>query len=187
MADNNITSTTTSGGTGTVTATEDVAGLKNALAQEREARKQAEKEAKAAAKTLEEVQGRLAKLEEDGKSETEKAIETARKEAAEEARSEERSKWQKVVLDARVEAKAAAKLADPDYARLLDLSGIEVDEDGSIKGDLDAAIDSLIKEKPALALRPGTRTPIDQGPQGGLAGESIEELFGRAITEQVKT
>ena len=176
MADQDTTTTTTPG-TG-----EDVAGLKKALADERAARKEAEKNAKAATKTLEEVQGRLTKLESDGKSETEKAIETARKEAADAARSEEREKWQQVVLNARVEAKAATKLADPDFARLLDLSGIEVEEDGSIKGDLDGAIEALIKEKPALALKPGTRTSIDAGPQGTTAGESVDELFGRAIT-----
>lgn len=174
------TTTTNASGTG-----EDVEGLKKALATEREARKQADKEAKAATKNLEEVQGRLAKLETDSKSDQEKAIEAARREAADEARSEERSKWQGVVLDAQVKAKAATKLADPDYARLLDLSGIEVDEDGSIKGDLDAAIDTLLKEKPALALKGGTRQGIDAGPQGTTAGESVDEMFGRAIVESV--
>lgn len=144
-----------------------------------------EKDAKANASTLEKVQGELAKLKADATSDQEKAIETARKEAADEARSEERGKWQQVVLNAEVKAKAATKLADPDFARLLDLSGIEVDEDGEIKGDLDGAIDSLLKEKPALAIKPGTRAPIDAGPQGTTAGESVDALFGKAITDAV--
>lgn len=167
--------------------TEEGKGSKEAvladLAKERDARQKAEKELKSATKTLTEVQGRLAKLEADGKSESEKAIETARKEAADQARSEEQAKWKLVVLDAKVAAKATQKLADPDFARLIDLDGIEVAEDGSIKGDLDGAIDRLLKEKPALAATAGTRASIDQGAQGGPSGESAEESFGRQLAK----
>lgn len=163
---------------------DDVAGLKSALARERDARRQAEKEAKSTKKTLDEVQGRLSKLEEDGKSETEKAISQARKEAAEEARVDERSKWQKAVVSAQAKATAAGRLADPDDVRLLDLSEFEVDDTGAIKGDIGAAIDSLVKSKPHLAAKKGTRQPVDQGPQGGAPdGESVDELFGRTIAE----
>lgn len=165
---------------------EDVTGLKNALAQEREARKQADKEAKAATKSLEEVQARLAKLEEDGKSESEKAIATARKEAADEARTDERGKWSRKFVSAEVKAAAAQKLADPDDVRLLDLDEFTVGEDGSIQGDINAAVDKLIESKPHLAAKKGTRQGIDAGVQGGAPGESIDELFGRSITEQVK-
>jgi hypothetical protein len=181
MADDITTTTTTQPGTG-----EDVAGLKNALAQEREARKQAEKEAKAATKTLDEVQGRLAKLEADGKSDQEKAIETARKEAAEEARTDERSKWAQKFVRSEAKAAAAKKLADPDDIRLLDLDEFTVGEDGTIQGDISAAVDKLIESKPHLAARAGTRQPIDAGPQGGTPGESVDALFGRAITEQIR-
>lgn len=177
MSDDNNTSTGTE---------EDVTGLKNALAQERELRKTAEKEAKATAKTLEEVQGRLSKIEEDGKSESEKAIAAARKEAAEEARKDEREKWTQRFVSAEVRAAAAQKLADPDDARLLDLSEFSVNEDGSIQGDIGAAVDRLIESKPHLAAKtPGTRQAIDQGVQGGVAGESPDELFGRTIVESV--
>lgn len=181
MGDETTATTTATSGTG-----EDVEGLKKALATERDARKQAEKEAKAATKTLEEVQGRLAKLEEDGKSDTEKAITAARKEAADEARSAEREKWTQKFVSAEVRAAAAQKLADPDDARLLDLSDFTVAEDGTIQGDINAAVDKLIESKPHLAAKPvGTRQGIDQGAQGGVAGESVDQLFGRTIVESV--
>ena len=174
----------------TTTTTETDDGLgdagKKALDAERKARKAAETAAKAAEKERDDIKTRLASLEADAMSVSEKAIDAAKKESADAARSEERTKWQKVVLDARVEAKASQKLADPDYARLLNLDGIEVDENGSIKGDLDGAIDALLKEKPALAARAGTRQEIDQGAQGGAAGESIDAAFGKAITDAVK-
>ena len=174
--------TTTAPATG-----EDVEGLKKALASEREARKQAEKDAKAATKRADDVEARLTKLEADGKSESEKAIEAARKEAAEEARASERQKWTEKFVSAEVRAAAAQKLADPDDARLLDLGEFEVAEDGSIKGDIAGAVDRLLESKPHLAAKPiGTRQGIDQGVQGGTAGESVDELFGRSITEQIK-
>lgn len=184
MGDGTTTTATTTATPGTG---EDVAGLKNALAQEREARKQADKDLKAANSTLTEVQGRLAKLESDSQSESEKAIEKARKEAADEARTDERGKWAQKFVRAEVKAAAASKLADPDDIRLLDLDEFKVAEDGTIQGDISAAVDKLIESKPHLAARAGTRQSIDAGPQGGNAGESIDELFGRSITDQVKT
>lgn len=182
MADEPTTTTTNTPGTG-----EDVEGLKKALASEREARKQAEKEAKAATKRADDVEERLTKLEEDGKSDSEKAIASARKEAADEARAEERSKWTERFVSAEVKAVAAKKLADPDDIRLLDLSEFTVGDDGAIQGDIGAAVDKLIESKPHLAATPkGTRLGIDAGPQGGVAGESADEIFGRSILEQVK-
>jgi hypothetical protein len=179
MADDSTTTTTTPG-TG-----EDVEGLKKALATERDARKQADKEAKAATKTLEEVQGRLAKLESDGKSETEKAIEKARNEASEEARKDERDKWASKFVQSEVKAAAAQKLADPDDARLLDLSDFQVAEDGSIQGDINAAVDKLLESKPHLAARRGTRQSVDAGPQGGTPSDSVDALFGKSITDSL--
>lgn len=169
--------------TGAEPTPEDVTGLKNALATERDARKTAEKEAKANAKQLEELQGRLSKLEEDGKSETEKAIEAARKETETKAREDERSKWARKIVQAEVKAVAAQKLADPDDARLLDLDEFEIDDAGSIKGDINAAVDKLLESKPHLAAKKGTRQSIDAGPQGDTAGDSADEVFGRAMQE----
>lgn len=167
------------------TGAEDVSGLKSALAAEREARSKAEKEAKAATKTLDEVQTRLAKLESDGKSESEKATEKASKEAAAEAKVERDKFWSQKFVRAEVKAAAAQKLADPDDIRLLDLDEFTVNEDGSIQGDINAAVDKLIESKPHLAAGKGTRQTIDQGAQGGAAGESIDAAFGRAITDAI--
>lgn len=162
---------------------EDVTALKNALAQERDARKQAEKDAKAAKERADGVEARLAKLESDGKSESEKATEKARNEAKTEATKERDEFWSSKFIRAEVKAVAAQKLADPDDARLLDLDGFGVNEDGTIKGDIGAAVDKLIESKPHLAAKKATRQTIDAGPQGGAAGDSVDEVFGRAMTD----
>lgn len=170
--------------TATPSGTEDdYAELKQAIAKERDATKAAEKRANKAEKTLEEVQSRLAKIEEDGKSETERELAKARKEAAEEARTDERSKWASQFVQAKAQAVAAQKLADPDDVRLLDLNEFQVGEDGTIQGDIAAAVDKLIEAKPHLAAKRGTRQGIDQGVQGGTPGDSVDDLFGRAMQD----
>ena len=178
MADENTTSGTE--------GTEDLTGLKSALATEREARKQAEKNEKAGNARAESAEQKLAKLESDGTSEAEKAIAKARKEGSDEARTERDKFWSQKFVRAEVKAAAAQKLADPDDIRLLDLDEFTVNEDGSIKGDINAAVDKLIESKPHLAAGKGTRQEIDQGAQGGAAGESIDAAFGKAITDAVK-
>lgn len=63
------------------------------------------------------------------------------------------------IIRSEVRAAAAGKLADPkDALRFIDLSKIEVDEDGGVDEDEIAdAIDDLLKNKPYLAAQGGRR------------------------------
>ena len=126
---------------------------KKALDQERAARKAAEKQQKAAEAKAQELETRLSQLEEQGKSEQEKAIEAARKEERKEGYDESSSKFSRLILKAEAQAAAAGKLVKPELApRLLDLDEFEVKEDGTVDTDaMSKAIDSLIKDTPELA------------------------------------
>lgn len=95
------------------------------------------------------------------------------------------------ILKAEVRAAAAGKLADPaDALRFLDLSSIEVGEDGDIDAATVAtAIDDLIKQKPYLAAQSGKR--FQGSADGGarnenskptqLTGEDVKKLSPQQI------
>lgn len=106
---------------------------------------------------------RLADLEEQSKSETEKAISAARKEAEESVRAEVRRER---VLD-RIEVLAAKDFADAEDARLR--LGSRVDEfvkDGEVDADgIKAALADLLKSKPHLAAK-GDGRPKGDADQG---------------------
>lgn len=161
---------------------------KKALAEERAARKAAEKEAKRA-KTLE---AELEKFREDAMSEQERAIATARKEAADEARTEALSTVNRKLFTAEVRAAAAGKvadqelLADPDVAmRLLGLDEVPVTNTGDVDSEaISAALDGLVERKPYLAVS-ATRTTgdVDQGARSnGSVGDtpSMNDLLRSA-------
>lgn len=63
------------------------------------------------------------------------------------------------IKKAEVRAAAATKLADPaDALRFIDLSEIEVNDDGEVDATaISAALDDLIREKPYLAAQGGSR------------------------------
>ena len=115
------------------------AGLKSALAKERAANK-------ANAKLIKELQREAA---DRGKTEDEKAIDDARREAAAEATA----KANKRLIAAEFRSAAAKRVKDPRIAvKLVDLEGIEVDDDGEVDADgINAALDALLDEYPDLA------------------------------------
>lgn len=88
-----------------------------------------------------------------------------------EARREALAEANERILRSEVKAAAAGKLADPaDALRLLDLSALEVDDDGSVDEDEIAdAIDDLVKRKPYLAAQGGRKFTgtADQGTRNG--------------------
>lgn len=148
---------------------------KKALDSEREARRAAERaanEAKAAAKKLEDE---LAQFRDANKSETERAIETARKEADAAARSEVTTAFEQRLLESSVLVRAAGKLADPtDAVKLIPLADLAKSEAGAVEDKtIDAAIADLVKQKPYLATgaKPG---PGD--PDGGRRGTRPAQL-----------
>lgn len=167
---------------------------KKALAQERQARKDAEKVAKAAEKERDDIKSRLEKLEADAMSDQEKAIEKARKEASDEARQQERERFSSLLVSQEAKVVAATKLADPDDVRLLDLSAFKVKDDGTIDGDIAKAVDDLIESKPHLAANGAPKKPsgsADQGPRSTKSTDTdVKPGIGRlqnAYAESGKT
>lgn len=141
---------------------EDIAGLKSALAKEREGRKAAQLEAK----RVSELEAELAKFREASQTEAEKTLEAARKETEAAVRAEV---TRERVLD-KIEVKAAGKFADPEDAqlRLAVRAGDFVRKDGSIDAEaIDAALAELLEQKPHLAAAGQRRFngSADQGPR----------------------
>lgn len=130
------------------------------LAKARAALKAAKTEAAEASKLREQ----LAKFQEATKSETEKAIEAARREGADSIRAELVAAR---VLD-KIEVRAAGKFADPEDAqlRLRDRATEFVGADGEISTEaIDAALKELLEAKPHLAAGTPPKFPggVDQG------------------------
>lgn len=115
------------------------AGLKSALQKERTARKDAEKRERELKR----------QLDDHGKSADEKALDDARREAAAEATS----KAHKLLVAAEFRSAAAKRVKDPRIAaKLVDLTEIDVDDDGVVDADgITAALDALLEEYPDLA------------------------------------
>jgi hypothetical protein len=156
----------------------DIEKLQAALNREREIRKAAEKEAKTRGVRLEE-------LESAGKSDLEKAIDAARREA--EAKADERvsAAQQRVnarLVAAEVRATAAEKqFRDPGMvAKLIDLSAVDVDEDGTVDtAAIVKQLDQLAKDKEYLLVDNGPKRPqgdIGQGPRPAATPETTPGL-----------
>jgi len=149
---------------------------KKALTEERAARKAAEKKVQEAESKAAAV---LAKLE--GR-EAEWSAEQERKEAITEALAKRDSQ----IVQARLEAAATGKLADPaDAALYVDTKDFEVSETGTVDTEaMSAAIADLIERKPHLAARGGSATPRpdpSQGTSGGVGKRTTGQLFAAAI------
>ena len=148
---------------------------KKALDAMKAERNAAREEARKAAEEL----ARL-KAEAEGKQAEFAAQQKAREvEAAALAKANER------ILKAEVRAAAAAKLADPaDALRFIDLSSLEVGDDGEVDSDaIAAAIDDLIKNKPYLAVQDGKR--FQGGADGGARKESQPKQLSKADVDRM--
>ena len=115
------------------------AGLKSALQKERAANK-------AHAKRIKELEREAADRD---KSPDEKALDDARREAAAEAIA----KANKRLVAAEFKSAAAKRVKNPAMAaRLVDLSEVDVDDDGNVDPDgITAVLDALLEEYPELA------------------------------------
>ncbi len=171
MADDTGTTEETEETTDTTdqTTTDDLGEAgKRALADERNARRTAERQARAA-------RAELDKLRSEGQSESEKAIAKAKADGSAEALASANAR----VLKAEVRAAAASKLTDPsDAVRFLDLSEFEVTDDGDVDSAvISKAIDKLLKDKPYLARGEARRTTgsADGGARGG-AGKTGPDM-----------
>lgn len=122
-----------------------VAKLEKALASEREARRKAESDAKAGRTATE----RLAEIDAANATELDKAVNAARKEGETAATA----RFNSLLVGSEARALAASlKFNDPtDAVRFLNLSDIEVKDDGAVDSDaIKAALDDLAKSKPYL-------------------------------------
>jgi hypothetical protein len=129
---------------------EDVEGLKNALSEERKARREAE--------------AKFTKLERDHMSETEKAIATAK----DEGRKEAIQSAGRRLAAAEFKAAAAGKIGDPEAAlEVLDLTKF-VGEDGEPdKASIQKVVDRLSVAMPV-------QTPNGRVPAGPRSDEGVE-------------
>lgn len=156
-----------------------VAGLKTALQKERAARKAAEKSARDLQR----------QIDDHGKSADEKAIDDARREAAAEATAKANER----LKAADFRAAAAKRVKDPRIAaRLVDLSDVEVDDDGNVDAaGITAALDALLEEYPDLAPSRFEGT-ADQGGVGKksapsqLTRDDLKNMTPQAIIKAEK-
>lgn len=135
------------------------AGLKSALAKERAGNK-------AAAKRVKELEQELADRD---KPADEKAIDVARREAAAEATAKANTR----LVAAEFRIAAAKRVKDPRIAaKLVDLTDVEVDDDGEVDPEgIAAALDALLQEYPDLAPSRFEGT-ADQGGKGKASAPS---------------
>lgn len=124
---------------------------------------------------------RLDEIEEQSKSEKDKAVDKAAKDADTAARQDERGKANARIVRAEVKAAAGAKLADPgDAVRLLDLDQFKVDDDGEVDAKaVAAAIDDLVKAKPYLAANSGGKGGKGGAPDLGQGRRDGTKLTAR--------
>ena len=133
-----------------------------------------EREAKKARKEADELRTRLAEHDDASKTETERAIEQARKEAADAARAEVSESYRAQILSAEIRAQAAGKFANPRLAaRLLDLDvDAAFSDDGEVNSQhIARQIDEFLEADENAGLRAGpTRTTGSADAGRGSAG-----------------
>lgn len=143
--------------------------MKTERNEERRRRREAEQE-------LERIKAEAAA---QGKPAEEQALDAARREAEQAVMARVNDR----IVKAEVRAAATGKLADPtDALRFIDLSSIEVGEDGAVDGAAVAdAIADLIKTKPYLATgaRPAPGS-ADGGPRKAATDPTIDEQIADA-------
>lgn len=141
---------------------------KKALAAERQARREAEKQ-------LREFQNRLSAMEE---AQNKTAEERAALEKQRELEQAALAKANERILAAELRAAATGKLADPtDALTFIDRSGFEVGDDGAVDADaISAAIADLVSKKPYLAAR---SEPVVGSADGGARDVSRPRQWTR--------
>lgn len=125
--------------------------------------------AKAAEKEKKDLEERLSKLEDDKKTDHERAVEAARKEAAEAVRGEVGPQLQQAVKENAILRRANGKVVDLDVAvALLKDKPNLLDENGQVDVKaLDSEITKLLEDKPHLAAAEPGKQPPPRPHQGG--------------------
>lgn len=142
---------------------------------------------KDAERTARETSAELARLKAEAAG---KQVEHEAEVAAQKAKDDALAAANERILKAEVRAAAAGKLSDPaDALRFIDLSSIEVGEDGEVNAaDIASAIDDLINTKPYLAAQGGRfQGSGDGGARNGNTQKPqlTEADLGRMSPEQI--
>lgn len=126
---------------------------KKAIAAERARAAAAERERQAVERERDALTAELTKLREASQSDSEKAIERARREAVEQTRKEITATTNRRLVVSEIRAAAGGRLTDPlDAVRLLDVDSFKVSDDGDVDDKaITKAIDELLTAKPYLA------------------------------------
>lgn len=174
MADDTTTTddTTQDGAAGDETSQgDDLAGLKSALAAEREQRKTLEKQARTNARAAEELE----QLKQKSMSDQEKAVQAAKAEGRTEAAREHG----RVLAEAKFEAALARKQLDlGDAADLIDV-GKFVTDDGTVDQDaIKKAVDKLAKLAPKAP--PSSGGDFAGGNGGGAPAKTLKDQIREA-------
>lgn len=122
------------------------------------------------------------RLEEEQKSELQKAVDKAKTEATNTAKAETNAVWQDRLVRSEVKVAAAGKLADPnDAVNLIDLSEFKLDAEGNVdEKKIAAAIDKLVADKPYLAANGSRRgASFDAGARGAAPAGTDMNAFLR--------
>lgn len=155
---------------------------KKALSAERKARREADAARKAAEDQLAQAEETAAKLREAAMSDQERKIEEARREAATAARRDEQQKAKDLVAQAnrRIVAAEAVSVAAshgvrPEkatrFVRLLDLDGVEVDDDGQVDTDtLAALVEAELADWPEFQTAEASSSQDASAPKPGKFG-----------------
>lgn len=127
-----------------------------ALRSEREARRTAEKAAKAEKKRADDTAAELEALRNPTGDDAAKAAAAAKKavdDARAEATADATARANQRILSAEIKAAAGGVLSDPaDAVKFLNLDDFDVDDDGNVdESAIKAAIKKLVKDKPYLA------------------------------------
>jgi hypothetical protein len=145
-----------------------------------------ERELMARLKELEPMAKRLQELEDANKSELEKA--QARATALEQQLQSAQAAHRDALIRAAVEREAhtqGAVKADVIY-RLVDRSGIELDDAGEVKG-ADRAVKALLDAEPYLKGQPATTTPVPGAPKPTGSAPSRDQLIQKTREEMAAT
>lgn len=136
------------------------------------------KAAKAEAKTAAEERDRLKAASEGREAEWE---------AEKKTREVTDSAYRKGLIEAKIEAAATRKGVAPELAtKLIDASGVEVNDDGTVdSAALDAAIEALVEKYPSLAAQGArfTGTP-DAGTRNGTGTEQLTKADIASMTPE---
>jgi hypothetical protein len=154
--------------------------------------RQHEREAKKERKAREDLEAKLAEVDNASKSEHEKALEKARKEAADATKAEVSGAYRSKILNAEIRAQAAGKFANPALAsRLLDLDAADVVSDD---GEADTKqIAKQIEDFLALGENAGLRASgashrptgsVDAGKGAGAATGDMNDFIRSGITKR---